>query len=1170
MSGGDPAAGNDERIDHTEYLVDTSRWLMLPTRKWTADLAGKRYSDQKIYYDGPAFQGLPYGQADKGLMTRTSAWLGPDDDTWVDTTRVARDAYGNVIETHDANGHVTKVTYDDATHTFPTGQTFVLADHTLTMHATFDPGLGVLTKYVGANGHTTTVSYDGLGRATAIVEPGDSASQPTDQFEYHLGSPVSSVLLRQRRTSGKDDFDVIQRFFDGLSRPRATATKTADGRWDLTAFVTFDARGKVRDTYQGAFVDQVDVTKLPTTPYTRQFYDALGRVVATRLPDGNAAYNEYLPLAVRRSDPDDADPSSPHYKTPTLDTLDGLGRLISEVELNAGNPVEVDRSYDPLGHLVSTKDAEGNVRHYTYASTGWVLSVDDPDEGQWTFTYDPMGNETARTDPTGRKVTFGYDDVNRPTWVDLGADGTHDIVDHYDNRAGAGAGDNLLGALASATDPAGDVTFSYDPRGRLVDVARTIGQTVYESTYHYDDRNRIVDRGYPDGTHVRRTYDHRGNLVALDGATHYLTQVYDAKGMLTERKTGDGVDTTLTYDAQLRPKTQRVVDPSGKALLDLTYAYDPVGNPLSVTDGLKGVSDALNRSASYKYDDLYRLVHAGLPGGGLDWSYSPSGNMLSRTATGLDKALDTGAMTYGQNAGPHAMTGYDGRTLTYDAAGRMTSDGQRTFSWDDLGRLGSVTLPDGTQVQNAYGYDGKRVEKQVVDGSGKAAGTTIYVDPSYQVQDGHGVIYLHAGSVRIGRFDALTAGQTKSAMLLRSVVLPGGKVHLALLGFLGFGLVGLVLVDTKRGRRRWYRVTSILVVLIFGDACTCTPVTPIHHAPNTDVVYFHHDRLGSVAELTQNGKTLLSRVFRPFGSVRGSSGSTPAHYAFTGKERDAKTGLDNFGARFYDATLSHWISADPLALRRPTAMLGGVDQGNVFSYVGNRPTTLTDPTGLEGFFKRFWKGFKKSLHSGVGNVVADVKAHPDRYAHGSSIWQMNLGPGGAQKVVQGVVASSRGAIPLAMAVVHLTMIMVTGGSGDALIEAASMVAKPVLKLLVKSGPRGATRIAMDNASESDTRLGEDINRVIDMAHGAVTYYKLGKIATKMVALLKEGGVPMFTKAMRRVLDLKWTGEQKQEFIEHLHEVLKKDYDLNEGTVDNGVDALADHAREKAEARGRRE
>ena len=40
----------------------------------------------------------------------------------------------------------------------------------------------------------------------------------------------------------------------------------------------------------------------------------------------------------------------------------------------------------------------------------------------------------------------------------------------------------------------------------------------------------------------------------------------------------------------------------------------------------------------------------------------------------------------------------------------------------------------------------------------------------------------------------------------------------------------------------------------------------------------------------------------------------PLHYKFTGKERDAESGLDNFGARYYASGLGRFMSPDPLGI----------------------------------------------------------------------------------------------------------------------------------------------------------------------------------------------------------------------------------------------------------------
>jgi len=71
------------------------------------------------------------------------------------------------------------------------------------------------------------------------------------------------------------------------------------------------------------------------------------------------------------------------------------------------------------------------------------------------------------------------------------------------------------------------------------------------------------------------------------------------------------------------------------------------------------------------------------------------------------------------------------------------------------------------------------------------------------------------------------------------------------------------------------------------------------------------------------------------------------NYKFTGKERDAETGLDNFGARFDASNLGRFMTPDwaekPTAV--PYAHFGNPQSLNLYSYVENNPTTVGDPDG---------------------------------------------------------------------------------------------------------------------------------------------------------------------------------------------------------------------------------
>jgi RHS repeat-associated protein len=70
---------------------------------------------------------------------------------------------------------------------------------------------------------------------------------------------------------------------------------------------------------------------------------------------------------------------------------------------------------------------------------------------------------------------------------------------------------------------------------------------------------------------------------------------------------------------------------------------------------------------------------------------------------------------------------------------------------------------------------------------------------------------------------------------------------------------------------------------------------------------------------------------------------------YTGKERDAETGLDNFGARYYASTIGtanigRWMSPDwashPEAV--PYASLSSPQTLNLYAYVGNNPLRQAD------------------------------------------------------------------------------------------------------------------------------------------------------------------------------------------------------------------------------------
>ena len=88
--------------------------------------------------------------------------------------------------------------------------------------------------------------------------------------------------------------------------------------------------------------------------------------------------------------------------------------------------------------------------------------------------------------------------------------------------------------------------------------------------------------------------------------------------------------------------------------------------------------------------------------------------------------------------------------------------------------------------------------------------------------------------------------------------------------------------------------------------------------------------------------------YYPYGGiVAGSLDNVPQNYKFNGKERDAESGLDNFGARYNASTLGRFMTPDWAA--RPTtvpyAVFGDPQSLNLYGYVRNDPVSRADADG---------------------------------------------------------------------------------------------------------------------------------------------------------------------------------------------------------------------------------
>ena len=118
-----------------------------------------------------------------------------------------------------------------------------------------------------------------------------------------------------------------------------------------------------------------------------------------------------------------------------------------------------------------------------------------------------------------------------------------------------------------------------------------------------------------------------------------------------------------------------------------------------------------------------------------------------------------------------------------------------------------------------------------------------------------------------------------------------------------------------------------------------------------------YDHLGTVRLVTDQNANVVSRHdYLPFGEeITNAAGRTAAFrfgatddvsQRFTAKERDAESGLDYFGARYYGSALGRFGSADEVNVTDERLMSPSSTM-NKYAYAANNPLKFVDPDGRD-------------------------------------------------------------------------------------------------------------------------------------------------------------------------------------------------------------------------------
>ncbi len=431
-------------------------------------------------------------------------------------------------------------------------------------------------------------------------------------------------------------------------------------------------------------------------------YDEAGRLVAAAGPAGRRTYRwNAAGLVDQVVDADGVAEATNAY--------DDLGRVVTQVSRHGrmtrfsylpGRVTLVDdpdgsRSntwiHDRQGRLVGVIDAEDRRQNMAYDRHGNLVMTTARDGGVTLAEFDARGRRTTVVHPSGARVDTRYDDADRVVEVSLDG-GDEPAVTTY---AYADDGRNP----STLTDAEGGVTrFAWD--GNLL--TAVTDPTGVRVTYAYDAAGDLVATTDAEGHTARLERDAAGRVVAaISPAGHRTAYAWDDRGRLASRTDPDGGEWRFEHTDGGR--LSATIDPYGARV---EVAHDEAGEAASTTD-------ALGRTLTRAFDDLGNLASATLPDGSR-WEYAH--DHLSRLVAATDPDGNTWRREYDVNGDLSVVIDPTGRTRSADRteAGISLTHGETDPAsgvvTDRLGRIVSMTAPDGSSALTRYDRCGRPVE----------------------------------------------------------------------------------------------------------------------------------------------------------------------------------------------------------------------------------------------------------------------------------------------------------------------------------------------------------------------------------------------------------------------------------------------------------------------------
>lgn len=361
-------------------------------------------------------------------------------------------------------------------------------------------------------------------------------------------------------------------------------------------------------------------------------------------------------------------------------------------------------------------------------------------------------------------------------------------------------------------------------------------------------------------------------------------------------------DSTGRLDSVLNPQSNRY-----------TFGYDAANRRLWQANA-NGTRTSYTYDAADRMTKLENLKSDGSLISSFEYGYDNVGNPTSVLEADGDRVTWTYDNVYQLKTEVRTGTGAYRLTHTYDPVGNRTAqaDGASitTYTYDAANQL-SVSFPATSTVTYAYDKAGNLEVEQ--SGSGR---TTHTWDSENRLLR----VHLSNNSINTFVYDA-------DGLRVRKEV--GSTVT----KFIWDGLRYLHEADASNATQNVFTCEpSTFGKLLFQRSKSGVSWNPLT---------YHFDRLGSTDRTTLDDQSVHnSYVYRAFGSLQSSSGTTQIPFRFVGQQgyyHDTSRATSYVRQRHYAPGMARWLSRDRVGVNVDPCL---------YLYVGNRPLLLRDPSGL--------------------------------------------------------------------------------------------------------------------------------------------------------------------------------------------------------------------------------